>query len=463
VRIGIVWECPWTPSSYGKLVLWLIRELQRLGFEVRSYCPSAPPVALYSKYVEFNPSCIHKKLGVCVELEKPIEVSSDAWACEDGDVDAYLIGGTPYGGVESRWIEKCSKTKHPVAGYFVTESAVVQPLLSLWLLHVDAVGFPTRAVARAFMVHDVVREVHSDWIHAPHGLPEYYFSLSRDEILEYSAKLIGEEGEGWKLALESREDGKLIGVIAKDHPRKDYGALFSAFASLKHALRDDKLRLLLGFIKAVGARMWDVDALMNTLGLSSKDVVTLEGKWQENGVTEMGLLMTYSLMNAFAFPTLGEAFGMPPVEAGALGLPVVVTALPSTEELWEGYPLLVDSTPILMNDGSILYATSYRNLAVKLLKALENPEHYGGLAKAIARKYTTEVMGKSVARLIDNAVRNAGRKKPYPVQKTDVSDPGLLGVAVEALKLDDLNICFKKYNKGGGDEATGTQEAQPEA
>jgi len=42
----------------------------------------------------------------------------------------------------------------------VTESAVVQPLLALWLLHVDAVGFPTRAVARAFMVHDAVREAH---------------------------------------------------------------------------------------------------------------------------------------------------------------------------------------------------------------------------------------------------------------------------------------------------------------
>jgi len=112
--------------------------------------------------------------------------------------------------------------------------------------------------------------------------------------------------------------------------------------------------------------MWDIDALMHALGLSQRDVIALEGKWQDYGVTEMGLLMSYSLMNVFAFPTLGEAFGLPPVEAGALGLPVVVTAVPSTEEIWDNYPLLVDSNPILMNDGSILYATSYRDLAVKL-------------------------------------------------------------------------------------------------
>jgi glycosyltransferase involved in cell wall biosynthesis len=445
VRVGIVWECPWTPSSYGKLVLWLIRELQRLGFEVRSYCPSAPPVALYHKYMEFNPRCIHKGLGVCVEFEKPVEVSSDAWVCEDSDVDVYLIGGTPYGGVESRWVEKCSKTKHPVAGYFVSESAVVQPLLALWLLHVDAVGFPTRAVARAFMVHDAVREAHGDWVYAPHGLPDYYFDLHRDGILDYSLKLVDRESEGWKLALESREAGLLIGVVAKDHPRKDYGALFSAFASLKHALRDDRLRLFLGFIRAVGARMWDVDALMNTLGLTQRDVIILEGKWQDYGVTEMGLLISYSLMNAFAFPTLGEAFGLPPVEAGALGLPVVVTAVPSTEEIWDGYPLLVDANPILMSDGSILYATSYRDLAVKLLRALESPAYYGRLARRIAKRYTAVEMGKAVARLIDNAVRNAGRKKPFPLQQVNASTPGLMHVAVEALKLSDLNARTKKY------------------
>jgi len=53
-------------------------------------------------------------------------------------------------------------------------------------------------------------------------------------------------------------------------------------------------------------------------------------------------------------------------------------------------------------------------------------------------------MGKAVARLIDNAVRNAGRKKPYPLQQVNASTPGLLEVAVEALKLDDLNISIKK-------------------
>ena len=98
-----------------------------------------------------------------------------------------------------------------------------------------------------------------------------------------------------------------------------------------------------------------------------------------------------------------------------------------------------------MNDGSILYATSYRDLAVKLLRALESPVYYGRLARRIAKRYTAVEMGKAVARLIDNAVMNAGRKKPYPLQQVNASTPGLLEVAVEALKLSDLNTRIKKY------------------
>jgi hypothetical protein len=76
--------------------------------------------------------------------------------------------------------------------------------------------------------------------------------------------------------------------------------------------------------------------------------------------------------------------------------------------------------------------------------SLENPGYYGRLARRIVKRYTAVEMGKAIARLIDNAVRNAGRKKPYPLQQVNASTPGLMNVAVEALKLDNLNTRTKK-------------------
>jgi hypothetical protein len=299
LRVGVAWECPWVPSSYGKLSLWLTSELQKMGVDVRVYCPSAPEVQLYSNRSQFSPDCIHRELGVCVELEKPVEVYNSKWLCEDEDVDVYVLCGSPYGQVESAWISKCSKISRPVAGYFVTESVVVPPMLAQWLLHVDAVGFTARAVARAYLINDPVREVHGDWVLVPHGLPEYYFKLDPDVIVDYGLKLYEKrnvrEDVGVKLALESREAGVLYGTVAKDHPRKDFGALLSAYSLLKHSCEKeglsfcDKTRLFLGFVKAVGVPTWLIDILIQTLGLSKTDVLVLEDRAQESGITEFFL------------------------------------------------------------------------------------------------------------------------------------------------------------------------------
>ena len=424
MRIGIIWECPWVPSSYGKLSLWLTYGLMREGFDVRVYCPSVVEMPAYHRCLEYRVLCLHRELGVCVDPGRFIEVCNPSWACGDGgdDVDVYVIGGSPYGGVESRWVERCSRSRKPVAGYFVTETPVLQPLLASWLFHVDAVGFPARAVAESFLSFEPVREVHKDWVLAPHGLPDYYYDLHPDEILAYSMSLLGGDAERLKPILESRREGSVYGTVGKDHPRKDYAALLSAFTLLKNKHRDRRLKLFIGLVKAVGAPMWNIDAMMGTLGLENEDVVSFESKLEESGVSELGLLHTYSLMNVFTFATLGEGFGLPPVEAGALGIPVVVTRTPVTEEVWEGYPLLVRSRPILVSEGFILYGTDYKDLADKMEILLDGGERerYGKQARGIAQKYTLDRMTEGVIKLCQLAEEKRGTKKPHPLQKYEV-------------------------------------------
>ena len=447
MKVGIAWECPWVPSSYGKLSLWLASELQRMGVDVRIYCPSAPETQLYSNRTLYKPECQHGELGICVELEKPIEVYNAGWLCGDEDVDVYVVCGAPYGATESEWIARCSKSSKPVAGYFVTESAIVPSILANWLFLVDATGFTTRAVARAYLVHDAVREFHSDWVLVPHGLPEYYFKLDPEEVFEYAMKLYEKRGlsndPGLKLVLESRSEGVLYGTVGKDHPRKDYGALLSAFALLKRLCAErwgfcDKVRLLLGFVKAVGVPTWQVNMLMDLLGLESNDVVILAEEFQRRGITEMALLFLYSAMDAFVLATMGEGWGLPPLEAAALGRPVVVTKTPVTEEVWDGYPLLAESRPVVFPEGYILYQTDYRDLAEKMAKLLSSRarRHYGRLARQVAERYTARRMAESFLKLVDLAIQRCGVKKQYPLEKplTQITG-GYRSVVLEVLKL----------------------------
>ena|GEM_PF-3692853 len=424
MKIGLVWECPWTPSSYGKLALWTAYGLLKEGFSVRLYCPSMPEMSLYSRCVDYTVKCLHRTIGVCVDPGQPLEVCHSAAACNDRDVDVYIIGGTPFGRVESKWVEQCSHSQKPVAGYFVTETSIVQPMLAMWLAHVDAVAFPARAVAEAFLAHEPARELHKDWILAPHGLPDYYRTLTPDQILDYGLKAMDSgDAERLKPALESRSEGSLYGTIAKDHPRKDYAALLSAFALLKHKHPGRKLRLFLGLIKAVGAPMWNVDAIKATLGLADDDILTLEPRLQETGITELGLLFAYSLLNAYILATLGEGFGLPLVEAGSLGIPIVATRTPVIEELWEGYPLLAESKPIVVSEGFILYGTDYADLASKMEVLLDENswEKCSKRAKATASRYTLDRMVEGVVKLAELAEKKKGAKKPHPLEKYDAT------------------------------------------
>ncbi|WP_448577131.1 glycosyltransferase [Thermosphaera sp.] len=424
MKIGIAWECPWTASSYGKLALWLAKGLQDLGFNVRIYCPSAPSVTVYGKLLEYKPSCLHEKLGVCVEVEKPVEVSSDAWLCRDTDVDVYVVAGSPYGSVESEWVRRCSTISKPVAGYFVTESEIVPYPLASWLYHVDATAFPAKAVARAFLIHEGLRSLHHDWVLAPHGLPDYYFSLDPTAVLNYGLKL-AEHSEALELALRSRSKGLLLGMVGKNHPRKDYGALLSAFLMAKAETGVDDMRLVLGAIKAVGADSWEIELMLDTLGLTHEEVLLVGDEWGDIGITELGILTLYSLMNVHVLATRGEGFGLTAVEAGALGIPSIISDTPVARELWEGYPLLAKTTRVVSEEGFILRYTSVQDLSEKIVKAFENQERFSRLAKSIAEKYQVDVMAKGISQLIDNAVVNAGRKKQHPLPSYEhVREPG---------------------------------------
>ena len=145
-----------------------------------------------------------------------------------------------------------------------------------------------------------------DRIHVTHlGVDRKFFSSGTRE--PRSAEL-------WSKYHLDQERPTLLYVGGIDQ-RKNIGVLLEAFASL---LRETKLKpqlFLAGKIQS-DKQYPALEALIHQLGVD-RDVV------RPGYVPDEDLLHFYRSTDLFAFPSLYEGFGLPPLEAMAAGLPVV--------------------------------------------------------------------------------------------------------------------------------------------
>jgi glycosyltransferase involved in cell wall biosynthesis len=119
-----------------------------------------------------------------------------------------------------------------------------------------------------------------------------------------------------------------VGTI---EPRKNLASLLDAFAVLKSEFNGLKLVL-------VGKKGWLYDSFFQKLAASG-----LEGEVLFPGfVAEEDLPLVYQLATVFAFPSVYEGFGLPPLEAMACGVPVVCSNASSLPEVVGEGGLLID-------------------------------------------------------------------------------------------------------------------------
>jgi glycosyltransferase involved in cell wall biosynthesis len=124
-------------------------------------------------------------------------------------------------------------------------------------------------------------------------------------------------------------EGPFILSVGTVQPRKNYGRLVEAF----HRLDESDLTLAIA-----GGKGWLDDPLyrqIEALGLGER--VRLLGF-----VDDADLPALYSAARVFAFPSLYEGFGLPPLEAMACGVPVVASRASSLPEVIGEAGLLVD-------------------------------------------------------------------------------------------------------------------------
>jgi glycosyltransferase involved in cell wall biosynthesis len=127
-------------------------------------------------------------------------------------------------------------------------------------------------------------------------------------------------------------DGRYILFVSTIEPRKNVPTLIRAVWQLKECYKED-VRLVLA-----GGKGWlfeDAFAVVEELGMG--DRVHFLGR-----VSSDDLLNLYNAAELLAHPAFYEGFGLPPLEAMACGLPVVVSNVASLPEVVGDAGLLID-------------------------------------------------------------------------------------------------------------------------
>lgn len=128
-------------------------------------------------------------------------------------------------------------------------------------------------------------------------------------------------------------DGPYILYVGRIEPRKNLPGLLAA-----HALLRNRLGRSAPWLVLAGGR----DRLFRDFNRRMRQAGAGEGVILTGSVSQEDLPALYSGATVFAYPTFGEGFGLPVIEAMACGTPVVASTAPAVPEVAGGAALLVD-------------------------------------------------------------------------------------------------------------------------
>ncbi len=219
-----------------------------------------------------------------------------------------------------------------------------------WLRAVQA--FAMHRADRVFVISDFVRR---DVLRVFGHRYEAKLVVAPNPI-SWSRFGAGEAGETSPL------DRPYILSVAAQYPHKNLATLIRGFAEV--ARRDNDVQLVLcgqdyGGLRGVGGVSVGLRPLIEELGLSER--VLLTGYLDD---AELGRWYRHAAL--FAFPSVFEGFGMPPVEALGFGLPVLTTNLTAVPETTLGLGRVVKDAENPSAWASHMLATLREGVAARL-------------------------------------------------------------------------------------------------
>lgn len=176
-----------------------------------------------------------------------------------------------------------------------------------------------KAVAMAKFGQKQVKDYYGlDTGHIPHGTdPDRLFRLPNKKREELRRK--------WNL-----HDKFVIGVVARNQPRKNLDRTIKAFALAKDKIPNAVLFLHLD-PNDPAQQVFNIPSMIQKYGIENR--VRFSGMQAHKGFGENEMNDVYNLMDVFLLTTSGEGFGIPIIESMAAETPVLATDYTTTPEL----------------------------------------------------------------------------------------------------------------------------------
>jgi glycosyltransferase involved in cell wall biosynthesis len=207
-------------------------------------------------------------------------------------------------------------------------------------------------------------------------------SCDKTKVTMLASRRLGQLKAASALEEPNPRDGGYVLFVGTVEPRKNLSRLIAAWQSLPPDSRGH-LRLVVA-----GATGWMVDQLIAEI--KATDAIEFRGQVSD---AELASLMQNAM--AFLYPSLYEGFGLPVVEAMALGIPVLTSNVGATREVAAGAAILVNP-----NDVDDIRAGLARLLEGRSLR-----EKLSALGRDRAATFSWERTAEKTLAIVENAGR----------------------------------------------------------
>lgn len=238
-------------------------------------------------------------------------------------------------------------------------------------------GTKAQPIAMSKYGHQQLTEFGIDAHYIPHGIePEF-------QPTEGGGEVMGVPDDVYVVSMVAANKGHTV-------IRKSFGEAFVAFQQLKKQ-RDDAFLYVHSDAKALGSV--NLYALAETLGLQDRIIFANEFKYRTGGYTQEDLAAIYTRSDIILAPSMGEGFGLTPLEAAACGTPAIVSNFSAQPELACEDSYLVDGQ-LWWHQGrqAFLFIPYVDSIAEALKHAYDNPVPFSQSAVDLARGYDADTV-----------------------------------------------------------------------